>query len=121
MLLVVIGLVIPLTACFPSKIVINTSQLMMGSSSFTGKTSFAIKAGQSLIFNDPSGNGGTHILVIGKNGAFLQQTGAPTVLDTPNGQQFIPGQTMQITFAQAGTYTITCKIHPTMLATIVVH
>jgi plastocyanin len=64
----------------------------LGSSSFTGTTNVTIKAGESVTFDDSSG--GTHHLV--------------------------PGDKKTVTFPTAGTYQITCTIHPSMQATITV-
>jgi len=90
----------------------------MDATSFGDKSSATIKAGQQVNFDDSVG--GTHILVIGSGGQFKAQSGAPAELNNSNGVTFTPGDTKEITFPTAGTYTITCKIHPTMLATVTV-
>lgn len=90
----------------------------MGSFNFTN-TSVTIKAGQSVTFDDPSASGGTHNLVTGKNGQFSAQSGAPSEF-TSSGIMFSPGDSKAIKFPTAGTYTITCTFHPSMLATVTV-
>jgi plastocyanin len=94
-----------------------TATITMGFTSFTGTTSVTIKAGQAVKFDDS--NGATHILVIGTNGMFHAQNGAPPELNSDSGTDF-NGDTKTITFPTAGTYQITCKIHPSMLATVTV-
>jgi plastocyanin len=90
----------------------------MDISSFGNSSSVTIKAGQQVNFDDSAG--GVHILVIGSNGQFKSQSGAPSELNNANGVSFSPGDTKEIKFATAGTYKITCKIHPTMQATVTV-
>jgi plastocyanin len=92
----------------------------MGSSEFVGSTSISISAGQTVTFSDPSGSGGIHDLVTGTNGTFAAASGAPSEFATADGVNFSPGDSKSITFATAGTYNITCRIHPPMQATITV-
>ncbi|MBF6590361.1 MAG: hypothetical protein IVW57_07495 [Ktedonobacterales bacterium] len=94
--------------------------IAMGGSSFDGNTTVTIAAGQSVVFSDPSGSGGTHILVTGSNGTFQAATGAPSEFSGATGVNFSPGDSKTIVFSTAGTYPITCKIHPSMQATITV-
>jgi plastocyanin len=89
----------------------------MGRSSFSGNTSVTIKAGQAVLFDDPSG---THDLVIGHNGQFSSMAGAPSEFNSASGTLFSPGDQKTVTFATAGTYPITCTIHPTMQVMVTV-
>jgi plastocyanin len=91
----------------------------MGGFSFAN-TSVTIKAGQAVNFNDPSDTGGSHVLVTGTNGQFTAAPGAPSQFATSVGFNFAPGDSMTITFPTAGTFSITCKIHPSMHATVTV-
>jgi plastocyanin len=91
----------------------------MGSRSFIGGT-VTIKVGQSVTFSDPATTGGIHQLVTGSNGTFAAEAGAPSAFASSTGIAFSPGTTMAIAFPTAGTYMITCKIHPSMEATITV-
>ncbi len=59
-------------------------------------------------------SGSTHILCIGENGACQSGAQGPSELTSANGMQVDPGQTKQVKFDTAGTYKITCTIHPTM-------
>src|SRR5258707_76348 len=94
------------------------STISLGASSFSGNTSVTIKAGEAVTFDDSSG--GTHMLVTGTNGQFTAATGAPSELSSATGLPLQAGDTKTVTFATAGTYQITCTIHPSMQATITV-
>jgi plastocyanin len=95
------------------------STLSLGASSFTGATSVTITAGQAVTFDDSSG--GTHDLVTGTNGQFTAETGAPNEFSTKDGLSLSAGDKKTVTFNTAGTYHITCTIHPTMQATVTVN
>jgi plastocyanin len=95
------------------------STLSLGASSFTGATDITITAGQSVTFDDSSG--GTHDLVTGTNGQFTAETGAPNEFSTKDGLRLSAGDKKTVTFNTAGTYHITCTIHPTMQATVTVN
>lgn len=92
----------------------------MGGTSFAAGTNLSITAGQAVTFDDPISSGGTHLLVTGTNGTFSAEAGAPSEFGSADGISFHPGDSKAITFATAGTYHITCRIHPSMQATIVV-
>ncbi|MGH2504799.1 MAG: plastocyanin/azurin family copper-binding protein, partial [Ktedonobacterales bacterium] len=100
----------PPTATVPP----SAATITMGRSSFSGNTSVTIKAGQAVLFSDPASNGGTHDLVIGHNGQFSAMSGAPSEFNSATGTAFSPGDQTVVTFATAGTYPITCSIHPFM-------
>lgn len=96
----------------------NSSTISMGFGSFTGNTSITVKAGDSVTFDDSSGS--AHQLVIGTGGNFVAQSGAPSQLNNATGVMFNGGDTQHIVFPTAGTYQITCRIHPSMQATVTV-
>jgi plastocyanin len=75
-----------------------------------------IKAGQAVTFK----SNGTHDLVIGTHGQFMAETGAPSELNSSSGVAFSPGDSTPIVFPNAGTFNITCIIHPSMQATVTV-
>jgi plastocyanin len=94
----------------------GSSTIQMGSGVFTTNTA-TVKAGQAVTFDDT--NGGPHNLVVGSNGKASSQSGAPSEL-SGSGLSFNGGDTKTVTFSTAGTYMITCTIHPSMEATITV-
>jgi plastocyanin len=96
----------------------GNATISLGASSFSGTTNVAIKAGESVTFDDSSG--GTHHLVTGTNGQFTAAAGAPSDFSASAGLDLAPGDSKTITFPTAGTYQITCTIHPSMQATITV-
>lgn len=97
----------------------GSSTLSMSGSSFNGATSITITAGQAVTFDDSSG--GTHDLVTGTSGQFTAATGAPDEFSTKDGLDLSSGDKKAVTFKNAGTYQITCTIHPSMQATITVN
>ncbi len=106
-----------LTACGTT---VPNHTLTLGSSDFTGPTVIEIRAGQNVIFDDPSSSGGYHVLLTGTGGNFTPSTGAPPPLNSTAGLILTAGQSQTITFPVAGTFGITCTIHPGMAATIIV-
>lgn len=91
----------------------------MGLQSFQNPN-VTIKAGQAVTFNDPADTGNVHLLVTGSNGQFSAQAGAPSEFASASGVSFSPGESKNIVFPTAGTYKITCTIHPGMEATVTV-
>ena len=96
----------------------GAATIKMGSVNFTVGNA-TVKAGQAVMFVDPS-SGGIHHLVTGHNGTFAAEAGAPSQFATADGVSFSPGDSMSIIFPTAGSYAITCTIHPLMEATIIV-
>jgi plastocyanin len=96
----------------------NGSTISMGSGVFSGNTSITIKAGDAVTFDDSAG--GPHDLVIGTGGQFAAESGAPSALNSDGGVNFNGGDKQTIVFPNAGTFNITCKIHPSMQATVIV-
>jgi plastocyanin len=95
-----------------------TNEVDMGVASFR-QSSVTIKVGEAVHFVDPA-SGGTHVVCVGKDLACIPQPGAPAALDTTAGLQFNTGDTRDVVFPNAGTYTVVCIIHPGMVVTIVV-
>jgi plastocyanin len=105
------------TGCSRIKFV-PLDQARMANAAFTNPTA-TIKAGEKIkFFNDSDA---THILVVGTNGAWTAMTGAPTDLNNSSGKTISPHSELDIVFDTAGTYTVTCTIHPAMLVTITVN
>lgn len=97
----------------------DAATLAMNTLNFTGATSVTIKAGQAVRFDDPATGGGFHNLVTGAHGAYTAQFGAPSQF-TPSGILFNPGTSSVIAFPTPGVFSITCTLHPYMLATVTV-
>lgn len=121
-LILVCGLFPSLAACQPSaEGVAGGNVILMNAANFQGDTNFTIKAGQSVTFNDPAASGGNHFLFTGENGQYMPMAGAPSDFENPNGLTMTAGTKVTEVFSTPGTYTITCRIHDAMLATITVH
>jgi plastocyanin len=88
----------------------------MGASNFE-VSSITIKAGQSVHFDDSSG--GYHVICLGTDQACDQTATGPAEL---MGQGFVINapQTKDVVFADAGTFKVTCTVHPNMNLTVTV-
>jgi plastocyanin len=95
-----------------------SNELDMGAASFT-QTSITLSTGQALHMVDSQDSGGTHMICIGQNGQCDTNASGPSELHGP-GMAFSPGTTKDVTFSTAGTYHLTCTIHPNMNVTITV-
>lgn len=96
----------------------GSNEVDFGPSSFT-QTSVTIQAGQAVHFVDSASSGGTHNLCIGSSGQCDTSGKGPAALHNP-GMMISPGDTKDVTFDTAGTFTVTCTIHPSMLLTVTV-
>jgi|GEM_PF-834275 len=94
--------------------------ITLGVARFDGNRNLLIKAGVIVQFVDPAKTGGSHVLLSGTNGTFMDQPGLPTKLTSTSGVYIQPGDTLTYTFATPGTYFITCAPHPGMLVKITV-
>jgi plastocyanin len=91
--------------------------IAMDEFNFTGNSQVTIKVGQAVSFDDTRGS--LHILVVGTHGSFHAQKGAPPELNSADGMS-IDGNIEIITFLTAGSYPITCTLHPDMQVTVTV-
>ncbi len=98
---------------------VQAATVTMEASTFTA-SSVTLKVGGTLTLTDDKTNGATHILVLGQNGTYVSSPNGPAALNDPNGVTFTQGDSHTYTFATAGTYMITCTIHPTMNLTVTV-
>lgn len=98
----------------------TTPVVDMGVSVFVGSHSFLIKPGTVMQFNDDSDGGGLHLLYTGQNGQFTAEPGAPDALNNATGVSIKGGQSLSYAFTTAGTYSITCAYHPSMVIQITV-
>ncbi|HEV2237623.1 MAG TPA: plastocyanin/azurin family copper-binding protein [Ktedonobacterales bacterium] len=83
-------------------------------------TSLTVKAGDSVKFDDPSGGGAYHVLCFGKDEKCAANADGPAELNASGGVIFNAGDSHSYTFAKAGTYEVTCTVHPNMNVTITV-
>ncbi len=83
------------------------------------QTTATVHAGQMVKFIDDPG-AATHILVTGLNGEYAPSDSAPDQLNTANGMNINAGQEIDVKFPNAGTFQVTCKIHPAMELTVTV-
>jgi plastocyanin len=79
--------------------------------------SVTIKAGQAVHFDDS--NGGLHIICLGKDQVCDKTAQGPQEV-MGDGFTIQPGQTKDVVFPTAGTYQITCSVHPDMNLTVTV-
>lgn len=116
--LLVLALALSVAGCGESASGGSSNEVDMGSSSFV-QTSVTLSSGQALHLVDPQDSGGTHNLCLGQNGTCASDPNGPTALGG-SGMMFSPGTTKDITFSTAGTYHITCTIHPSMNLSVTV-
>jgi plastocyanin len=83
------------------------------------QTTRTIKSGQSLLFSDTVNGGGFHQICLGHNQMCNTKATGPSALMSP-GFMIQSGNTMSVAFPTAGTYQITCTVHPNMNLTVVV-
>ena len=93
------------------------NEVDMGSANFV-QTSRTISTGESIHFVDEQ-SGTMHILCIGRDERCDPNANGPQAL-TGQGFTIQPGQTQDVRFDTAGTYPITCTIHPHMNLTVTV-
>jgi plastocyanin len=93
------------------------NEVDMGSANFA-QTSRTISTGESIHFVDDQ-SGTMHILCIGNDGSCDPNAKGPQAL-TGQGFTIQPGQSHDVRFDTAGTYPITCSVHPNMNLTVIV-
>jgi plastocyanin len=118
-LVCLLGTLVVMTGCVKLKKG-GPAMIMMTGASFVGNTNITLTAGQSLTFDDPSDTGGPHRLSTGQDGSYDAEAGAPADLNNADGVDFALGTVKSYVFDTAGTYHITCQIHPSMNLTILV-
>jgi plastocyanin len=82
--------------------------------------SLTIPAGTTVRFINPP-SAAMHLLCVGENANCATNAPGPSALTGGNSIQVTPGETKEVTFDKAGTYKITCTLHPMMNLTITVH
>jgi plastocyanin len=96
----------------------SSNTVSMTSDNFV-QHSVTVKAGQAVVFDDPS-TGGTHIICLGKDGTCDKSANGPAELKDPGFQINAGDPSKSVTFDTAGTYDVTCSIHPQMNLTVTV-
>lgn len=92
----------------------NEMTVTMGATTFSAQ-SVTISKGSTITFTDDAVNGTPHVLVIGKDGNFVEEAGAPD-LNGATGHMLQPGQSWTTPpWNTPGTYYITCTLHPTTM------
>ncbi len=81
-------------------------------------TSLSVPVGTNVHFVDEQ-SGSTHQMCLGDDGTCHSSANGPKSMLAP-GFLIQPGQTMDVVFSAAGTFDITCTIHPEMNLTITV-
>ena len=96
----------------------SSNTVTMGATTFNSN-SITIKKGDTITFSTDQ-SGSPHDLVIGKNGNFTPEAGAPD-FGGSNGHMVSPGQSWTTpTWDTPGTYDVSCTIHPTTMSDFVV-
>ena len=95
------------------------NEVSMAGSDFS-MTSVTIKAGQSVHFTDPAGVGATHIVCLGNEGNCDSTAQGPQALEGSGFTINAGDPPKDVTFTTAGTYKITCSLHPSMNLTVTV-
>jgi len=90
----------------------------MGTDNFV-QTSLSIKAGDTVTFHTQDA-GSPHVLCFGSNGQCHSNADGPSDFNKSDGETINPGESKQETFSKAGTYKITCTVHPLMELTVTV-
>jgi plastocyanin len=117
LLFLVFSVTLAVAACGPSQSAPN--EVSMVTASFSTAT-ITIHAGQAVRFTDPAGTGATHIICLGEDGTCATAAQGPSDLQDPGFTINAGDQARDVTFSLAGTYKITCSIHPSMNLTVIV-
>ena len=83
-------------------------------------SSIMIKKGSTIQFVDDPNNGGLHILVIGQRAQQESEPGAPSFGGGSGIRMDIGDSWTTPVWNTAGTYHITCTVHPPMNLTVIV-
>ncbi len=103
----------------PAQTSTSGAEVDMTSNNFV-QHAVTISAGQTVHFVDPTATGAFHQICLGNNQQCDTSGQGPAKLQSP-GFAINPGQTVDVTFPTAGTYKITCTVHPDMNLTVTVN
>ena len=79
-----------------------------------------IKVGEAVHFTDPIATGGMHVICLGKDGSCDKSAQGPQALRGEGFTINAGSAANDVTFDTAGSYKITCSIHPNMNLTVTV-
>jgi len=112
-----LALLAALAACGPGPAAPNEVS-MVGADFAT--SAVTITAGQAVPCTDPVGTGGTHDICLGSHGTCDKSAPGPQALQGDGFTISAGDPPKDVVFDTAGTYKITCSIHPTMNLTVTV-
>src|SRR5262249_17362166 len=110
-----LSLVLGLAACGQSQA--GANEVSMTVANFT-TSALTIKVGQTVQFTDPVATGGMHVVCLGSDGTCQAGAPGPFALQGEGFTINAGDSAKSVTFATAGTYKITCSIHPNMNLTV---
>ncbi len=96
----------------------SPNKVTMNAATFE-QTSITINKGEAITFISEQG-AALHILVIGKNGSFENESGAPDFGGSAGSQVDVGDKWTSPPWNTAGTYHVTCTVHPAMNLTVTV-
>jgi plastocyanin len=109
-----------LVACGGSDATSNNPNTIRTEGGTFATTSISIKKGSTITFLDDSNNGALHYLIIGQSGQEAAQNGAPD-FGGLSGHRIEGGDVWTTApWNTAGTYHVTCTVHPNMNLTVTV-
>jgi plastocyanin len=97
----------------------NPNMVMLVGTNF-GTSSISISKGSTITFVEDSNNGALHILVIGQNGQQYSENGAPDFGGSAGQRVDVGTSWTTPPWNTAGTYHVTCTVHPLMNLTVTV-
>jgi plastocyanin len=96
----------------------SPNKVTMNAATFD-KDSITINKGEAITFISAQG-AALHILVIGKNGSFENEAGAPDFGGAAGSRVDVGDIWTSPPWNTAGTYHVTCTVHPAMNLTVIV-
>jgi plastocyanin len=111
LVLFALALLAALAACGQGTAAPN--EVSMVGADFT-TTTLTISVGQAVHFTDPVGTGGMHVICLGAHGTCDKSAPGPQALQGDGFTISAGDAPKDVIFDTAGTYKITCSIHPGM-------
>lgn len=112
-----------LAACNSTSVTTNTgtnpNTVTMNATQFT-VAAISIKKGATITFVNEASSGALHILVVGQNGENGSEPGAPDFGGFAGHRSYSGDSWTTAPWNTAGTYHVTCTVHPMMNITVTV-